>query len=388
MTIVRNGSPVASPTSDRSAAAEPEQAFGMVRDCFQRATQSPSARNSTRHYRVCGRGLTIQCVGDKLARQIDAPITQLGRSESTQSEPTLTVHLWDVDASRTTPPAIGLPAAQGKYWRSSDGRWVAQFQPHSFTLLDIKYSVGVGWVNRADCMQPWERAKPLLAELTVWLTTHGLVGTHGGFVARDGDGVLLVGKGGSGKTTCALTCLQAGFDFFGDDHVEIEETEGGNYLCHGIYASTALWPSHALRFPQLAASEMRGVAITERPKPCFLLPNSVADSFRSPAAVRAIIVPQVSDRIDTEYIPIGKLQALLAIAPSSLIARFPISAKAGLNAMKRLVARVPCFQLQLGSDLQQIPVAIASLLDEVTLTQKHRSSKSLPHTRSADNYDP
>ncbi|REJ66499.1 MAG: hypothetical protein DWQ31_14535 [Planctomycetota bacterium] len=274
------------------------------------------------------------------------------------------VQLWDVGAANVAPPRV-TPPASGKYWRSDDGLWVAHFQPHGMTLLDVAGGRVVGWVAGADRILPWERAKPLLAELTVWLMSQGVVGTHGGFVGRDGEGVLLVGKGGSGKTTTALCCLDAGFEFLGDDHVELEERAAGEFICHGLYASTALWPEHAKRFPRLSTSQMQDVPQTDRPKPCFLLPPQVAAALARPSRVRAVVVPQVDGQEVTTFEPISRLPALLAMAPHSLIARFPIAARDGLDFMGRVVERVPCFRLNLGSDLAQIPAVMSQLLDRV-----------------------
>ena len=46
---------------------------------------------------------------------------------------------------------------------------------------------------------------------------------HGSCVSRDGDGVLLIGPAGSGKSDLALRLLGRGFDLVADDRVDIED---------------------------------------------------------------------------------------------------------------------------------------------------------------------
>jgi len=45
---------------------------------------------------------------------------------------------------------------------------------------------------------------------------------HGSCVARNGDGVLLIGPAGCGKSDLALRLLGRGFDLVADDRVDIE----------------------------------------------------------------------------------------------------------------------------------------------------------------------
>lgn len=46
---------------------------------------------------------------------------------------------------------------------------------------------------------------------------------HGSCVARDGDGILVVGPSGSGKSDLALRLLSRGFELVADDQVDIAD---------------------------------------------------------------------------------------------------------------------------------------------------------------------
>jgi hypothetical protein len=77
-------------------------------------------------------------------------------------------------------------------------------------------------------------------------------GGHAAFVARNGRGVVRPGASRSGKSTVALACLRAGFDYLGDDWIGVEPTAAGGFAGHGLYSSAFLGSDHARWFPEFA----------------------------------------------------------------------------------------------------------------------------------------
>ncbi|MCA1554990.1 MAG: serine kinase, partial [Chloroflexi bacterium] len=92
----------------------------------------------------------------------------------------------------------------------------------------------------------------LLPLLNWWLSAEQQQVVHAAAVGRDGAGVLLVGPNHSGKSTAALACLTAGFEFAGDDHVLLGMKT--QLSAHCLYSSAKLKPSQVQTFPDLSAA--------------------------------------------------------------------------------------------------------------------------------------
>jgi len=69
-----------------------------------------------------------------------------------------------------------------------------------------------------DAFLPWV--------LIEWFGMRGQYCLHGASVARDGLGLLLMGRSGAGKTTTALSFVNRGWDYLGDDTVFVGCRDG------------------------------------------------------------------------------------------------------------------------------------------------------------------
>lgn len=59
---------------------------------------------------------------------------------------------------------------------------------------------------------------------------------HAACVAYDGEGILIVGEGGTGKTSLALDLYKRGFDFLSNEHTVIDPND--NLICGGTKVAT------------------------------------------------------------------------------------------------------------------------------------------------------
>jgi hypothetical protein len=76
-----------------------------------------------------------------------------------------------------------------------------------------------------------------------------------------------------------------------------------------------------------------------------------------------VLIPRVVAREpDTRLVPASAPAALAALAPSTIFQLYPPQ-KNALAAMAALVRAVPCFSLELGSDIDRIPEAIVELVE-------------------------
>ena len=119
----------------------------------------------------------------------------------------------------------GDPARQGPTQRWDTG-----------TTLMLRHDLGaVAFVtgHELDIVVPPEADDPsrairhlLFSGLSWWLERRDLVLLHGAMIARGGEGALVLGATGSGKSTAAFAAQQSGWDLCSDDLVIIGIVDG------------------------------------------------------------------------------------------------------------------------------------------------------------------
>ena len=177
------------------------------------------------------------------------------------------------------------------------------------------------------------------------------------------NGVIFIGKGGSGKSTSALACVSAGLSYLGDDFIGIREQTDGSFLGYSLYASSLLDPDHLRRLRQLTPYAIPSESPRD-PKSLILISRVFPERLQHFAAVRGIIMPRVVAVPRPELQTVSKAAALLAIAPSSLGLQISPGSRSW-DLLARLVQRVPCYRLNLGGSIEEIPVCVDRLLGEL-----------------------
>ncbi len=350
------------------AAPEPDiGVFGAVAAGFDAAQRRHAAPPSVADHRFAGHVLRLRLVGRELAARVPAALAHLRVGDA--ASPGLLVDLWDEAACGVTAPlAPGDFEDAGTVWHLGDGgllisaeggRVIGHHLRGATVWLDRQRQHIVGSVPSAADMSLHQRGKPLQALISVWATDRGLQPLHAAAVARGNRGVLFPGRGGSGKSTCALACAAAGFDYLGDDWVALETLPGGSFAAHSLYSSAWLDPLQAARS---AAILPAGIAGSDPQELKLLLLLAEAHRFRFAASTRiaAIALPRIADTCRLR--PASRAEALFALAPSSILELRPRQSAAALERLAKLVEAVPAFWIDLGRDLDCIPPLIAGML--------------------------
>jgi hypothetical protein len=337
---------------------------------LDRAFQSAMAKNPTdiqeSYFVFGGRFVRFRIVGRELHQQILRPFSHLRHTGSIPDKTHLTIDLWD--ECRTKIRCQAHPITGDSKWKqitvqSPDMRYVAQQLPNTLTCLDRTQSRIVGSIAWNSWVFIYERAKPLARLLLEWHNDQGIQIIHGGLVALNGQGVLLVGKSGSGKSTSSLACLCGGLDFLGEDFVGLEITKEGTVIGHSLYNSVFLERNHSKRFEKLNAHVIRGQHSNER-KAGVLLSEGFSSRLKRSVPIRALVLPQVNETIvQSRFRSASKGEALLGLGPSCLF-QIPSRGAGSFPKLAELAAIVPSYHLELGSDLTSIPSAIGKILSE------------------------
>ncbi len=181
---------------------------------------------------------------------------------------------------------------------------------------------------------------------------------HAAAVGRPDGGVLLVGKGGSGKSTTALACLRSELVHAGDDYVLIAGVPSP--FVYSLYHAAKVVPEQLWRVPHLEPWVSNRDRL-DLEKAVVYLNEGFAEKLSAGFPLRAILLPRVTGGRDTRLVPASADQSLDALVPSSFI-QLPGLGREGLQTMVRTVQSLPSYVLELGTDLARIPPVIASLL--------------------------
>jgi hypothetical protein len=340
-------------------------AFSNMRAAFAQAVAAHPSELHESFYVFAGQPVSVRILGSELAKNIESPIAHLRVNVSIPSSK-LTIELWDNNKTRRR--AFPVDPDQDWYemtFKSQDERFVGQRLPHTFSCLDRESGhiiASIAWHKRIFI---YERAKPLARLLLNWHNDRNVPIIHTALVARSDNGVLFAGKSGSGKSTSSLACTIGGFDYLSEDYTGLQLCGDGSFMGHSLYNSVFLNTNHLERFTQLAPYAIRG-RLPQEEKSVVILSQVLPQRLARAVSIRALVLPRVTNRRATRLQPASKGEALLALGPSSLL-QIPNRSLGvcGFARLAELVERIPCFRMELGSDLSSIPRCIDDLLSKV-----------------------
>jgi hypothetical protein len=149
--------------------------------------------------------------------------------------PELVVHVCDGDF----PGGPGCRPPRGFHRVRDEDRFVSVTDgPPTVDAVRCADRSALSWIDDVAHEPPYLRFRPLAEIFAAWFPTQGLVLLHAAAVGDDEGAVLLVGNGGSGKSTTAVMCSRAGIGFLADDFCLLEP--GPPPRVHSIYRSAKL----------------------------------------------------------------------------------------------------------------------------------------------------
>jgi hypothetical protein len=356
-----------------------ERSFGAASDGVELAATD---------VRIAGLAVRLRSPDPTLLSRLARAFAHL--AEPAPSTPDLTVDLWDSVTTGAPPPPtpdIGSETAPGAFFHFEEGslRVAHQLGAHgerdgrtlsgeeaptpASSAFDSERNRAWYWVEDAGRIPYWDESAPLRYILDWWLRDNGVHLVHAGAVGTPHGGAILVGKGGSGKSTSTLAALRSELDFAGDDYVGVS-LEPSPWV-HSLFSTGKLVPEHAERLPFLAP--VLTVDPSRNLKPNALGPAKAVvyanehwpERVTAGFPLRAILVPRVTpERSEARIVPISRSMALAALAPSTVL-QMHVDGRDSLERMRHLAQSAPCFVLEAGSDIPSIPSSIAALLAEL-----------------------
>jgi hypothetical protein len=281
--------------------------------------------------------------------------------------PTLTIRVWDADSTGSPPPPIPSAAVREStsprfVYRSGDVRGIAQPVEGSYSLFDPGSGEALYWVTDARSVPYYETAAPVRHILSWWGAANDRPLVHAGAVGTVNGGVLLVGRGGSGKSTTALSCLGSGLRYVGDDYVLAEP--GPRPVAHALYGTGKLQPDNLHRLPDLRPAISNLDRLPEE-KAVVFVAEHFPDRIASSLPIRAVLVPRLDGRGPPRIVPASPATALAAVAPSTIL-QLPGTGQESMDAMARLLERIPAYSISLSENLAENVRSLDGLISSLT----------------------
>ena len=338
--------------------SKPNIFFQETCQAFSKAKQSMGG-TIDRYYMLGGFLVCLRFAGPALVPIITPALAHL---ETTPApDPGLTIYLWDsASTGVNTPPP---PWTEDDYlefglidgYNNARIKTLYQFALHT---IDLDQNLAIYWISDAKNAPYYHTITPLRTIFHWWLNKHQRYIVHAAAVGLPECGVLVTGKGGAGKSTTALSCVDSGLKYVGDENSLI--TISPEPYAHSLYCSGTLEVEDVDKFPLLRPS-LSNITRLHAEKALYLLFTEFQDNLSAGFPIKAVFVPKVSGKYDTSIEKRSAVQTLMALAPGSLF-QLPGAGRESFQAMADLIKQVPCYTLDLGTDLSQIPVVIERFL--------------------------
>lgn len=340
----------------RSTYKKAEAQGGSLAEAVQQLrAQAPQSAAVEHRLRIAGHEVLIRYGEPALADALGRA-TRVLTTVAHGTPPSLTIDCWtEPDAALrlpTTGPATGTVHVD-------DGCTVLNWDATAGPLFAYDRRRRHAWArfDSLEGLATWERAAPFRRLLHWWAADQSLQLVHAAAVGKATGGLLLVGRSGSGKSTTALACLEAGLGYAGDDYCLV--ASGDPSWVHGLYSSAKADARAASLLPGLSEA-LAGSPLTVGNKMVLFADDFRPDGLSRGFPLRGIVVPRLTRQASSHLSPLPPAAALRAMAPSTLL-QMPGQRAEGLGRLAAVVRDVPAWELRLG----EVPSTAAALIGEL-----------------------
>lgn len=315
-----------------------------------------------KYLKIANLTICLQFAG-KVLTQMLLPALEHLEIDSTEKID-FTVCLWDSASTHNIP--LNLPAKPNGYTTRGeiigvhDSKIYAVIDKHngSLNVFDQNNKLAFYWINNAKDLPWWIGGSPLQLIFHWYLQQYDLQLTHAGAIGYARGGVLLTGKGGSGKSTTTLTCIKAGMNYVSEDYCIISKAPNPHAYC--IYNSAKLESNTLNFFPEMK-SHIVNTDRKENDKAFIFQHKCYPDKILSHLPLKAVLVLNIKGGSESSLEEIHYQEAIPSLVVTTMW-QLVHTGKKTLEHLRDIAAELPCYRLNLGTDLAQIPLLIERLL--------------------------
>jgi hypothetical protein len=341
------------------AVPSPAQFFGAALAAFERAREAAHLPSSILRLCLGGTTVEIEALGSLLSESLAQALG--GGGPTCVEAPSTRIFAWDAASTGVAcpPPPWGghyVYTRRGDVLAFQDPRYRLAYNVSAnvLSLFDRKERLGLYWTENAAKLPGWEITAPLRTLLHWQGLEHGLQLTHGAVVGEGRKGLLLVGKGGSGKSTTALSCLEEGMAYLSDDYCYCSLIDGP--VAHRVYTNARIYPETLTRLPSLGTAASRPsddkIAIDV---------TLLRAELREKLSLVAIVLPELRSQGPVELLEAGREECLKALIVPTM-AQLPDAGPQSFAILQGLANALPAYSLSLLGERTAIVNKLRELL--------------------------
>lgn len=319
-------------------------------------------------FQLANKNLTISTAGEKLLHITKQAFTHLEVKNKVVKEKPFTIFIWDENESGISfpnPPWITPEnLLQDSYVQIQlDYYFADRFHNQSILYLyNLRENSAVCVIKDARNLNNSFVSAPFIKLISIWASKQNLNILHAGCVSKNNKGVLIVGKGGKGKSSTSVQCIIDGLDYLSDDYILIDNSNEKT-IAYSIYNSGKLHLNHIEKFKKIKYFIEIG-NLDQSNKPLLFLSPIFKNQIKRSTEINAIIVPLITSNVSANYYRISSIEALKDLAPSTLILLNNNDLN-GLKSLANLTRKLPNFCLEIGSDYEDISLKVKNIINEI-----------------------
>ena len=346
--------------------------FISARRLFE-SSQKAGGKTVRRHFALCGSTIELIFSDERLLPCITPALEHL--SSAAAAHPALKIYIWDNVTTNTAlpaPPWFGYAVQdrggkiEGVYTNRGDVRGfnnsristAFNWSANALSMYDRNEGIALYWTRDTLALPSYETSAPLRTILNWWAEGLNCHFAHGAAVGNTLGGVLLAGKGGSGKSTAALACLKSGLLYVSDDYCLV--TSDPVPAAYSVFSSAKVDPDNAFNVEHIATARSNAVNLNDEKMVYFLYPQ-FGKQITAGFPLRAILLPTITGKPDSILKPASRRDCLRALTISTMC-QFPGAGKKVVDIMLSLAETLPCYYLEFGTDTTQVSDLILELL--------------------------
>lgn len=342
--------------------------FSKLHEAFTRANQQEIKKS----FLIANQSVHIQVANDVLAQKLLPALAHLEQSHGTGQTPDLTVFVWDSATSGIDLPPFIVQQCQEhnpRGWINTPqqkldrSRLLYMNAPDEFLcFFDPDHKRAIYWYRDAHTIPYYERATPMRSLFDCWLESRGLIFTHAAAIGNDKGGVLIVGKGGQGKSTTAISSIESDSLYYAaDDYLILDPAD--TPIVYSLYNTGKL------HFQHLAANLPNFIPFLENPstakdeKGIFFFHQTHQQKLKTAIPLVCALLPQVNTAHHASFSPISPMRLLIGLAASTIYQSIG-KGEMALKGLSKTLSNLPCYALETGNDPNKIPQVIQEIIDK------------------------